>query len=83
MMSFPSATWRFPRTEPSFFPDKIVIRDYRTNWDEIRFLVEARCGSRILGDKQFLTHADALAFAKVEAGWHRAQLIDHVSGARG
>jgi hypothetical protein len=83
MRHFASASWRFPRKEPTFIPDHIVIRDYRTNWDEIRFVVEARQGSRLLGDKDFSTHADALAFAKVEAGWNNAKLTDHVSGTRG
>jgi hypothetical protein len=83
MRRFLGATRRFPRAEPSYVPDTIVIRDFRTNCDEILFLVEARQGSRVLGDKQFITHQDAKAFGKIESGWHACKLIDHVSGARG
>jgi hypothetical protein len=80
---FAGASWRFPRVEPRFIPDSIHVRDYRTSWGEQRFVVEARQGARVLGDKAFETHADALAFAKMKSGWHAAKLIDHASGARG
>jgi integrase len=65
-----------------FVPDEIRVRAFKTNWDAQRFIVEARQGSRVLGDKSFENHADALAFAKLEAGWHRAKLVDETRGYR-
>jgi len=76
----PSASRRFLRTEPRWKPDAGHIRRYSTNWGEDRYSVEPRQGSRVLSDKDFPTHADALAFAKVEARWHCLKVVDRTRG---
>ena len=82
MRNFPSASWRFARTEPRFIPDEVILRSYQSNLGQ-RFVVEARQQGRLLGDKDFSTHADAVAFGRVESGWYGIRLTDNASGARG
>lgn len=72
-------TPEWAREEPRPFPDAIHVRLYATNIGT-RCLVEARRGGRSLGDKDFSTRADALALAKVEAGWHSAKIVDETLG---
>lgn len=57
-------------------PDEMVLRSYRTSWNAARYIVEARKAGRCLGDKDFAQYADALAFAKMAAGWDGARLTD-------
>ena len=64
------------RSERPGHPDEIRVRRFNTNWGDGGFLVEGRCLGVHLGEKAFRTHADALAFAKMEARWHGAKLID-------
>ena len=66
------------RAERPGSPDAFHIRAYSNNLGETRYLVEGRSNGCHCGDKTFKTHLDALAFAKMEANWHGAKLIDHV-----
>lgn len=65
----------YAREELKPVPDLICVRSYRSNVGD-RFLVEARTAGRVLGDKDFASHADALAFARMERDWTGAKLID-------
>jgi hypothetical protein len=67
------------REEPRGVPDAIHLRAYGSNIGT-RYLVEARQQGRSLGDRTFATLADAQAFAKMEAGWHAAKLVDETLG---
>lgn len=60
-------------------PDEILIRSYTNNMGEQRFLVEGRRLGLHLGDKAFPNRDDALAYAKMIAGWHGAKLIDRTA----
>lgn len=68
------ACLREERRQP---PDTLHIRAVDTNVGP-RYIVEARRGGRCLGDKAFASYGDALAFAKLECGWHGAKLQDEV-----
>jgi hypothetical protein len=67
------------REEPRINPDEIQLRTYGSNVG-VRYIVEARHQGRSLGDRAFATLADAQAFAKLEAGWHQAKLVDKTRG---
>ena len=66
------------RLERPGSPNEFHIRNFTNNLNEGRYLVEGRSAGVHCGDKTFKTHPDALAYAKMEANWHGAKLIDHV-----
>lgn len=66
------------RMERPSSPDEFHVRTFTNNLAEVRCLVEGRSSGVHCDDKTFKTHPDALAYAKMEANWHGAKLIDHV-----
>jgi hypothetical protein len=62
-------------------PDRFEVRPFTNNLGELRYIVVGRSGGCHCGDKVFKTHPDALAFAKMEAAWHGAELIDRAGKA--